>query len=223
MSKPRRIVCPLLTALVVFLDSPARADSWLPPKTKVEFSKNGFYRLTMTPWFVLKERGGKDSSGKLVDSRALGKLEKKDADNTFRTVWEQPLTNEQSPVRLLVSNEGVVVTLDNWHSVGYGSNVVVIYAPDGKLVRSMGLDDFLSAEEIRGLDHSISSIWWGTDHQFDRPQYALILFIGNDSLPAGSGDGSPRKIAMVNLKTGKVITFSRDQPKIGKVKPPGSE
>ena len=54
-----------------------------------------------------------DASGKAVERTAMGKLEKKEADHTFKAVWEQPLTNEVTPVRVLVAERRWNVMLQN--------------------------------------------------------------------------------------------------------------
>jgi hypothetical protein len=58
-----------------------------------------------------------------------------------------------------VANDGALITLDNWHNVGFG-DVVAIYAPDGKLRRKYRLGDLYSAATIEKIKRSVSSIWW---------------------------------------------------------------
>jgi hypothetical protein len=75
-----------------------------------------------------------------------------------------------------VSDSGnYVVTLDNWHEVGRGDNVVAIYGPEGKLVRQLALSDFLTQQQINQLLVSVSSTWWGTGHYLDEKQKCLVL------------------------------------------------
>jgi hypothetical protein len=45
----------------------------------------------------------------------------------WRPVWDEPLLNEVSPVKAIVSSSGQAVTFDNWHGMGYGKDVVTIY------------------------------------------------------------------------------------------------
>jgi hypothetical protein len=58
-----------------------------------------------------------------------------------------------------VANDGTLITLDNWHNVGFG-DVVAIYAPDEKLRKRYRLEDLYSAVALGKLDRSVSSIWW---------------------------------------------------------------
>ena len=43
-----------------------------------------------------------------------------------------------------MANDGTLVTLDNWHNVGYG-DIVVIYAPDGRARKRYRLADLYPA------------------------------------------------------------------------------
>eukprot|EP01035_Chromulina_nebulosa_P009054 gene9054-12233_t len=80
--------------------------------------------------------------GKVI---AQGWLERRDAAGHWSTVWRKPLVNDVSPVSALVANDGGhVVTFDNWHSMGFGDDAVVIYGPDGAVVRAMALPPLAS-------------------------------------------------------------------------------
>jgi hypothetical protein len=52
-----------------------------------------------------------------------------------------------------------LITLDNWHNMGYGKTVA-FYSPVGKPIRAYGLSDLFTQSEIDGFRHSVSSIWW---------------------------------------------------------------
>ncbi|WP_435017964.1 hypothetical protein TA3x_005587 [Tundrisphaera sp. TA3] len=204
----------ILGLLAVTLAAPttSRADSWAIPKTFQVTSKDGGHRLTVEPSFGDRPSPTtKDATGKAVRPKALGKLEKKSKEGRFEVVWEHALANDVSPVRALVADDGSVVTLDNWHSMGYGPDVVVVFAPDGKLVRSMGLEDFLSKEEVGNLPHSVSSIWWGSGHHLDDKQEFLTLNVGNGGLAPGDRD-IPKKTVRVRLKTGEIIKDGAGEP-----------
>ena len=66
-----------------------------------------------------------------------------------------------APVSALISDDGRrVVTFDNWYSLGFGKNVVVIYGATGEPVRSLELLDMMPAYFLDGLPRSVSSMQW---------------------------------------------------------------
>jgi len=69
------------------------------------------------------------------------------------------LLNPVAPVEFFVTDQGNLITLDNWHNRGYGK-VLVLYGPDGSPIKSYELKDLFLEEEIRQFDHSVSSIAW---------------------------------------------------------------
>jgi hypothetical protein len=212
MQDPIRIPAALALTAALLTTTVSRADTWRPPRTFQVASQDGGYRLTVVP-SVLPDRAQmrKEWGGRPTRPKATGQLERKAEGGGYETVWEQPLTNDVAPVEALVADDGTVVTLDNWHSVGLGPNVVVIYAPDGKLVRSMGVDAFLSPGEILGLTRSVSSLWWGRGHHFDEAQDVLILNVGNAGLSPGR-EAMPQKSVRVRLRTGEILHESPKQP-----------
>jgi hypothetical protein len=80
-------------------------------------------------------------------------------DDRYELYQTTKLLNPVAPIHLAVTNDGTIVTLDNWHNVGFG-DVVAIYAPDGKLRRRYSLRDLYSTARIEKIDRSVSSIWW---------------------------------------------------------------
>lgn len=69
------------------------------------------------------------------------------------------MENPISPVDVFLNNVGILVTLDNWHNVGYGK-VIVIYDRDGRVINGYGLEGLLMATEIQQVLTSVSSRWW---------------------------------------------------------------
>lgn len=87
-------------------------------------------------------------------------------DGRLRLVWHSPLLNRFRPADVLVANDGTVVTLDNWESMGTGDTVVVVYAPDGSKRFGLGLEQILSEQEVREtVPATISSRWWRNVNQ----------------------------------------------------------
>lgn len=69
------------------------------------------------------------------------------------------LQNPVAPVSAFLTDEGTLVTLDNWHNVGIDP-VIVIYGSDGVLLRKYKLSDLYEQTQIESMPRSVSSIWW---------------------------------------------------------------
>lgn len=160
-----------VAALALWLAGPARADSWAEPTIETTPSANGQFRFTVTPADIgsvldyFREEIAAEESGIPVERPApLGLLERRDPQGKWQPVWAGPLANSIAPVEVIVADDGRhVVTFDNWHSLGHGSHVIVIYGPDGKLVRSLALTDLLPQDFIEAQPHTVSSIQWRRD------------------------------------------------------------
>ena len=156
---------------------PAQADSWAMPTKTQTLSANGHYRLTIVPrelesqlsYFEDKVQDKLHAGQKAgaPEKQANGLLERKRSDGKWETVWHKPLDNDVAPASALVSGSGQYVdTFDNWHSAGYGDNVIVIYGADGTIARKFALVDILPAYYVAALPRSVSSIWWAGESHF---------------------------------------------------------
>jgi hypothetical protein len=124
-------------------------------------------------------------------------------------IWEQELTNGVAPVDVLVSDSGnYVVTLDNWHEVDRGDNVVAIYGPESKLVRQLALSDFLTQQQNNQLPVSVSSTWWGTGHYLDEKQKCLVLRVAQNHDWMVPGKTPQFQEVRIRLATGEVLPAS---------------
>lgn len=197
----------LTMVLALTANAPAVADSWLPARTQTYASPDGQHRLTVIPRDITSPLGyfddkvdGKEPAGQRPGSptEPRGVLERR-VGAGWETVWARPLVNDVSPVRALVSAGGdYVVTFDNWHSAGYGDDVVVIYGRDGGLIRALALSDILPESYIRSLPRSTSSMQWGGKHLISGE--ALVL-----SVVAPGDDRRDRFVEIViDLPTGQV-------------------
>lgn len=187
--------------------APAMADSWLPARVQTYASPDGEHRLTVIPRGITSPLGyfedkvdGKEPAGQRpgAPTQPRGVLEQR-VGAGWETVWARPLVNDVSPVNALVAPGGAfVVTFDNWHSVGYGDDVVVIYGRDGSLIRTLPLSDILPERYIRTLPHSVSSMHWGGEHRISGE--TLVLSI------VAPGDHEPDRYVevIVDLPTGQV-------------------
>jgi hypothetical protein len=169
------------------------ADEWSLPTSRVYLSADKAWRLTVIPrtvtsqlaYFSDKVAGRQVAGAAAGDTKkhARGLMEHLDR-GQWQPVWDEPLLNEVSPVEAIVSSSGQTVTFDNWHGMGFGKDVVVIYDDHGKLVRAMGLEDFLPKEYIEALPRSVSSIWWGSEHHFSADGKQLVLRVVVPSVEA---------------------------------------
>jgi TonB family protein len=200
-----------LPVLLVFISGAVRADSWLPPSKRKYYSDDKKYCLEVFPkrlesqlaYFEDKVAGRKDAGAAkgLKNNRSKAIFYVRGSIGYSKTV-EFPLVNEVSPISALVSGDGrYVVTFDNWHSAGYGDDVVVIYRSDGTLVRKFGLEDLFTNADIGTFKHTTSSIWWGEDHFIDDKKEILHLKAGDK--------GRAREVT-IDLKTGNPLEPKRD-------------
>lgn len=157
-------LCALLLTIFSIGTKRAYADSWLPPVTTTYVSKQGQYRVVVVPRNIQSPlRYFESKVGNLpisVTAGPIGRLERFN-EGRWQSVWLRGLINEVAPAEAIVSDDGrYVVTFDNWYSVGRGDHVLVIYAADGALVRSMRLDEIIPAYYIDALSSSVSSTYW---------------------------------------------------------------
>jgi hypothetical protein len=159
----------LAVALVLVVGSAANADSWLPPSKKAYYSADRSVRLTVIPrelesslaYFEDKVEGREPAGGRAgaAEKTAVARLEQRTTSG-WQTVWTKPLVNEVAPVDVVVANSKAFATFDNWHSMGFGPDVIVIYRGDGSKVRQLGLTDLFPDWYVAALPRSISSIHW---------------------------------------------------------------
>jgi len=133
------------------------ADDWPGPVIREVFSNDRTYFVRISPGESLGETVG--FAGTRIGKRAVAEFFRVQADRGYRLEQEIELLNPVAPVDFFVSNAGALITLDNWHNVGYGS-VLALYRADGKLVKAYKLADLFSKSELDSFSQSVSSIWW---------------------------------------------------------------
>jgi hypothetical protein len=79
--------------------------------------------------------------------------------------WKAPLVNDLMPYQALVSQQGRLVTLNDYGTLGY-KNAVAIYSQTGALVRTYQLDELIPASDSAKIERSISSRWWTKDARY---------------------------------------------------------
>ena len=71
------------------------------------------------------------------------------------------LRNRMSPYRLAVSPQAArIVAVEEYGSLGYGSDSIVIYDGSGHLLWRWSLSDIFTKDEIARIPSSTSSRWW---------------------------------------------------------------
>lgn len=171
----------VLAALSSALMLPLMADTWSSPDKRTVISANRQYAFTIIPsrsrtdtckgiLYSLHKFSSEELTKLLRDTLPAHIRSREDWGILYsysnehlderRATWNKPLKNEQSPVDAIVTNSGQVVTFDDWHSVGYGPNVIVVYDTTGEVVYRDSLEGIVSSETILCFTHSISSIWW---------------------------------------------------------------
>jgi TonB family protein len=89
--------------------------------------------------------------------------------------------NSLGPGAALVADDGTVVTRDNICHTGTGTDVVVIYRPDGSLVRSMTLNDLLIDDDVALLPRTVNSIQWLQAWRLDEETRRIVLDLAEPS------------------------------------------
>jgi hypothetical protein len=135
-----------------------RADSWQAAKVAGIASPTGQVVVRVMPGTNLDATYG--FSGAQKGKAATAVFYRLDPAANYVKYREISLLNPIAPVFAAVSDAGELVTLDNWHNMGLGDAVVVVYSPEGTVRRSYRLGDIYAESEIKMFDRSTSSIWW---------------------------------------------------------------
>lgn len=176
-----------LAAVALWLSAtatPSCADSWALPETTIYRSTDGRARIVVTPrdlenqlaYFEdsVREQAqpGQREPGRSV---ARARVERWRAGRWHR-VWDRAIPNGVAPVEAIVRGDArYAATFDDWHGMGYGPNVIVLYGPDGKIVRRMTLSDILPAFYVESMSHSVSSIDWRDAPRFSGDGTHILL------------------------------------------------
>lgn len=181
----RQWIAALVLVWALLGQSAVLADSWMPAVVETYFSADKSLRVIVTPReleralaYLEDKVEGQEPAGQKRNGndKANVRLERLGSDGKWNLVWHRELLNDVAPTHALVSKAGkFVVTFDNWHSTGYGKNVVVIYGGDGELIRSLQLSDFLPKALIEALPRTTSSLHWSGDHLITDDEQKLIL------------------------------------------------
>ena len=157
--------------------SPALADSWTAPQVREVFSANRDHFVRVIPGSNLGSTFG--FAGAAKGANASAEWYRRQDDRSYRLTQSATLFNPIAPVDVFVSDDGRLVTVDNWHNRGYGK-VLAVYDDGGRLVKSYELAELFSKQEINAYPHSVSSRAW---HQgpvyLNKDQRTLYMMISS--------------------------------------------
>jgi len=159
------------------LAASAQADSWAAPKITEVFCQSREWFVRVTPGTSIGETVGFAGSPK--GKHAAAEFYKRADDRSYRLTKEITLQNPVAPVEFLVTDRGYLVTLDNWHNMGFGK-AIASYAPDGRLLFAAKLKDVFSTREIEAFRRTVSSIWWRTETFYVREGQQSVYIALND-------------------------------------------
>lgn len=217
--KTRRIHVAVTLFILWSVASVCMADSWALPSRQTFYSKNRRFAVAIVPkqlagqleYFEDKVQGRPDAGAVegTPNNWPRAFFYSVHPNEQLNLVTEFKLVNEVAPVTALVSDDGqYLVTFDNWHSLGYGDDAIVIYRTGGSLIRSLSLESVLTSKDIEVLPRSISSIQWGAEHYIDESGHLLVLRIARCT-GFGLCLEKPAQVAL-HLADGTLLRPTRD-------------
>lgn len=174
----------LVSLLVGCLARHAIADSWERLEKQEVLSPGKHFRLTIEP-----EESRSENGAVLCLWESDGRVEKQR--------FKRRTVNDTSPVRVFVSDDGTVVTLDDWYRAGF-DHALVVYSPSGNVVRDSSLDALLTMDQFELVPSSKSSRKWRYS--------AEPVRMRSDGLELTAVWGAP---ITIDLKTG-LFSFGHD-------------
>ena len=204
-----------LIALFILCSAPCYADSWAPPQPEIFVSANKTYRVRIAPRPIksalaffsdkLEHREPAGAARGQKQASASATVQHLGADGKWTTLWSDPLTNEVAPVSALISDDGqYLVTFDNWHSMGYGPNVVAIHDGRGQLIRALALNALVSDDYVFALPHSVSSIQWRDEPRLGPNDTVIIPIIVPGEQRSGEAEATID--AVLRLSDGELLS-----------------
>ena len=133
------------------------ADEWPAAKMQHLFSGNGLRFVRIVPGKGYGNTVG--FKGSKTGAFARGEFYAKQPDRSYKLIADVALQNPVTPVDILLSNHGYLLTFDNWHNAGYGK-VAAIYRPNGELVRTYEFEALYPVKQLEAIPTSVSSRWW---------------------------------------------------------------
>jgi hypothetical protein len=150
---------------------PAFADDWAGPVIRETFSASRDHFVRVIPGTSIGETTGFAVAPK--GPHATAEFYRRQPDRSYRLMYRVTLLNPVAPADFFVSNQGGLVTVDNWHNRGYGI-VLAAYDYSGRLVKAYALTDLFAKAEIDSFSHSVSSIWWHNGPVYINPDQRTL-------------------------------------------------
>jgi hypothetical protein len=182
-----------VTLLFLLLSFILNADSWLPPEPMAALSEDASILVRVEPGLL----PNRDASNK--PHFATASFFRWDQNGNYQPYQHISLQNKVSPLLILVSNQGELITLDNWYNSGHG-DVVVLYKADGSVLQSFGLSAFYTKEQLEKLLHTVGSIQWRC---YQKPAYLQQRDLYVPIHPAG--------VAKINLDDASLSLIDGDE------------
>ena len=170
----------IFLALWLCVAAPSRADDWAGPQVREVFSASRDHFVRVIPGKSIGDTVG--FAGAAKGEYASAEFYRREGDRSYRLVATARLLNPVAPVDFFVSNDGRLVTADNWHNRGYGI-VLAVYDAGGKPVKAYTLSDLFTRAEIDASPHSVSSIAWHSGPVYinqDQRTFYMMVASGRD-------------------------------------------
>ena len=154
----------------VAITSVCIADSWSPPTVLTIASTDGDTLVRVTP-----RRDDALPQALVFDYDAQAEV------YVLRSKFA--LRNRMSPYRLAVSPQGKrIIAVEEYGSLGYGRDSVVVYDGSGHLLWRWSLSDIFTKDEIARIPTSTSSRWWieGVTVVRQSAGYVAVIFPPRD-------------------------------------------
>jgi len=153
----KAMIAALLVLAAAIPPSNSTADDWAGPVTLTRFSDDGGFFVRIIPGNSIGDTVG--FAGAPKSDYAHARFYAQQPDASYRLVRDAVLLNPVAPVDAVVNKSGYLITLDNWHNLGYGK-VLAVYDPNGRTVRSYELEQLYPGERVKNLRESVSSRYW---------------------------------------------------------------
>jgi hypothetical protein len=178
----------LIITIIIFC-SYLNADTWEEPAIRCYFSDNVQYCIKVYSTIIpdnyykwLTSSSKKKAKFSVTDTAIIScyaTLYEINNNDTVK-IWEQKFINRFTPLSAIVSDDGKhVVTFNNWYSIGYGQDVMVVYDQKGNLKKMYSLEA-ISPFPVNYYRRTISSILWLKKANFISNE-EIEIFEGNQS------------------------------------------